>query len=204
MLSSRALWLLLMGALALHSKWHCLCPACRCFLAGTQLLAHSAEHVLLLQSEDAPCTPVSSRAQGEGKLDCTPQESCSDTVATKEEHATRDVLMQQPASLQPGRGHNSLSLSLWHRSQQRQRRPPQAHMEAAQAAVCQQRRLTFLQLAHYHATAAGSMPAAAEQVDEQLPGRQLSGPGAAAGHRTLSWRGCWSRCWIGEGSSPAV
>lgn len=74
-----------------------------------------------------------------------------------------------------------------------------------QATICPQRRLTFLQLAHTSATAEGSMPvAAADQVDLQLLGRQRSAAGAVAGHETMSWGGCWSRCWNGEGSSPAA
>ena len=70
-----------------------------------------------------------------------------------------------------------------------------AHMESAQAATCQQQCLPFPQLAHHCVTAEGSIAvAAADQVDLQLLGRQLSAPGAAAGHSTLSRRECWSGC----------
>ena len=52
--------------------------------------------------------------------------------------------------------------------------------------------------------ACGSSGPQVGQVGLQLLGRQLSAPGAAAGHSTLSWQGRRSGCWNGEGSSPAV
>ena len=80
------------------------------FRRNLQLLAHSAERVLLLQSEDAPRTPGPPHAKVEGKLAVLhPPRSWCHAVTAKEVHATPDMLTQQPASVQPGQGHASLN-----------------------------------------------------------------------------------------------